>query len=57
MSIEGEQIGFDNEGQVVAKNRAYRRKRITIAELDNLPKKFYTKSKKNKRKKHGAKKH
>ena len=36
------QIGFSNNGGVVVKNRAYRRRRRTIAELDGISKKFYT---------------
>lgn len=44
-----EQIGFDNDGNVVIKNRAYRRRKIQIkVETKNLPKK--KKRKKNKKK-------
>lgn len=42
-------IGFSTDGQVFIKNRAWRRKRKTKADLDNKPKKFYTK----KRRKNG----
>lgn len=48
------QVGFDNSGNLVAKNRAYRRKRRTTAELNGLPKSYYTtKQVKTRRKKNG----
>lgn len=43
------EIRFNTDGQVFVRNRAWRRKRKTKADLDNKPKKFYTK----KRRKNG----
>ncbi len=44
-------VGFTNEGQVIVKNRAYRRAFRNRAMLENKPsKKWYTKKKKGKRK-------
>ena len=51
--IDSPKVGIDNEGQIVVKNRAYRRRWKTRAELEGRRSKhFYTKSHKNKRKKH-----
>lgn len=36
------QVGFSNTGEIVVKNRAYRRKKRTIADLDGLPRSYYT---------------
>lgn len=48
------QVGFNNDGEVVVKNRAYRRRKITVAELDGKSKKFYTtKQTKTRKKKNG----
>ena len=44
-------IGLDNNGNIVVKNRTYRRKRKNTAELENRKSKhFYTKRRKNGRK-------
>ena len=44
-------IGLNNNGQVVIKNRAYRRKRKNTAELEGRKSKhYYTKRRKNGRK-------
>lgn len=46
-------VGIDNSGNIVAKNRAYRRRHRTIAQLENKSKKFYTTSQVRKRKRNG----
>lgn len=44
-------IGLDNNGNIVIKNRAYRRRRKNTAELENRKsKRYYTKRRKNGRK-------
>ena len=44
-------IGFNNDGQIVIKNRAYRRKRKNTAELEGRKSKhYYTKRRRNGRK-------
>lgn len=48
------QAGFDNQGNIVVKNRQYRRRRRNVAELEGRSKKFYTtKQVKIRRKKNG----
>lgn len=49
-------IGIDNQGRVVAKNRAYRRKAKTVAQLEGKSKNFYTKKKTKTRRRHGKNK-
>lgn len=41
--------GIDNNGNIVAKNRAYRRKAKTVAQLEGKTKNYYTKKKTKKR--------
>lgn len=48
--------GFNNKGQIVVKNRAYRRKRKTVAELEGKSKNYYTKKKTKVRRKNGKSK-
>lgn len=44
-------IGLNNDGQIVIKNRAYRRKRKNTAELEgHKSKHYYTKRRRNGRK-------
>jgi hypothetical protein len=44
-------VGLDNDGHMVIKNRAYRRKRKNLAELEGRKSKhFYTKRRANGRK-------
>ena len=51
-------IGIDNSGQIVVKNRAYRRRWRNRAELEGLKsKKFYTKKRNNGKKSRKSKKH
>lgn len=46
----GVKAGFDNEGNIVVKNRAWRRKFKNRAQLERKKsKKFYTKKKRSKR--------
>lgn len=48
---QGVKVGFDNNGQVVIKNRAWRRKFKNRAQLENRKSnKFYTKKKKRSKK-------
>lgn len=48
-------IGIDNEGHLVVKNRAWRRKAKTQAQLEGKPKSFYTTKQTKKRKKKNGK--
>ena len=50
------QLTPDNNGNLVVKNRAWRRKRKNLAQLEGKSKKFYTTKRKNKRKKKKGKK-
>ena len=46
----GVKVGFDNNGQIVIKNRAWRRKFKNRAQLENKKSnKFYTKKKRSKK--------
>lgn len=45
--------GLNNRGQIVVKNRAYRRKHRTMAELNGLSRNYYTKKKTKKRTRNG----
>lgn len=47
---EAPKAGFDNQGHVIVKNRAYRRRWRNRAELEGRPRGYYTK-KKSRRKK------
>lgn len=45
------QVGFDNDGNVVVKNRAWRRRKLNRAMIEGKrSNKFYTQKKKGKRK-------
>ena len=47
-------LGLDNDGSVVSKNRAFRRKWKNRAMLEGRPKKYYTTKKtKGRRRRHG----
>ena len=47
----GPKVGINNQGEIVVKNRAYRRRWINRAMMEGRPsKKWYTKKKKAKRK-------
>lgn len=47
----GVKVGFDNNGNIVVKNRAWRRRFKNRAQLEHKKsKKFYTKRKRSKRK-------
>lgn len=45
--------GLNNQGQVVVKNRAYRRKVKTLSQLEGKTKNYYTKKKTKKRTRNG----
>lgn len=47
------QVGFTNDGDIVVKDRAWRRRRKNSAELDGLSKKFYTTKRIKTRKRNG----
>lgn len=47
------QVGFTNDGQLVVKNRWYRRQKRTTAQLDGLSKKYYTTKQTKVRKRNG----
>lgn len=47
------QVGFSNTGEIIVKNRAYRRRRINTAQLDGLSKKYYTTEQTKTRKRNG----
>ena len=50
------QVGISNEGTIVTKNRAWRRRRKNTAELEGKPKNYYTtKQVKTRKKKNGKK--
>lgn len=46
-------VGLGNNGTIVVKNRAYRRRWRTTAELEGKSKNYYTKKKTHKRKRNG----
>lgn len=46
-------VGFDNNGRLVVKNRAYRRAFKNRATLEGKPKNYYTKKKIHKRNRNG----
>ena len=51
VEVASPQAGFDNNGHVVVKNRAYRRRRMNRAMLEGRKTKhYYTKSQRRKRK-------
>lgn len=49
-------VGLDNDGHIVIKNRAYRRKRKSTAELEGRKSKHYYTRKKNGKKSRKSKK-
>lgn len=46
-------VGFDNSGGIVVKNRAYRRKRHNVSELEGLSKNYFTKKQTKIRRRNG----
>ena len=48
--------GLNNKGQIVVKNRAYRRRSKTTAELEGKTRNYYTKKKTKTRRRHGKNK-
>lgn len=51
IKVEAPKAGFDNQGNVVVKNRAYRRAWKNRAMLEGRPKKYYTTKRTKNRKK------
>ena len=53
VEVKAPKAGFDNQGNIVVKNRAYRRRWQNRAMLEGRSKKYYTTKRTKKRRKRG----